>query len=373
MVGYPAKCFMKILVITSRYTATRDIIKEDFGRQTRLFEALRKFKHEIHFFCADYKRFENKNTSLHGIKVFIRPFGAFYFFNFVSELKKTIKREKYDLIIATSDPLWGSIGYFISKKYKIRFLYDLHDNYETYATYKIPFFKYLDNFIIKNSDLVTTVSYSLKNKIKSIREKNVFVIQNGVDTSLFKPLNKNKCKGYLKLPKNAKIIAYTGSLQRTQGVDLLIEAFNSLKKEIPNLHLLIAGRFLKGEERYINLKHKGIIYKGGSLPQKDIIKVINSADVAVIPNTLNNFAKYCFPYKVVEYMACNAPIVATDVGDVGRILSTYKNSLCRPNDIEDMKNKIKKQLKMKKANYRKTAEKNSWRNIAKKLDSLIRQ
>ena len=34
---------MKILVLTSRYTATRDIIGEDFGRQTRLFEALKKF------------------------------------------------------------------------------------------------------------------------------------------------------------------------------------------------------------------------------------------------------------------------------------------------------------------------------------------
>ncbi len=91
MVGHPAKCFMKILVLTSRYTATRDIIEEDFGRQTRLFEALKKFKHEIHFFCTDYKKFENKNTSLHGIKVFIRPFRVFCFPKFISELKKTIK------------------------------------------------------------------------------------------------------------------------------------------------------------------------------------------------------------------------------------------------------------------------------------------
>lgn len=364
---------MRILVLTSRYTATRDIIGEDFGRQTRLFEALKKFNHNIDFFVADYRKFENKNTRLHGIKVFIRPFGVFCFPKFISELKRTVKKEKYDLIIASSDPLWGPIGYFVSKKYKIKFLYDLHDNYETYATYKIPFFKHLDDFIIKNSDLVTTVGYSLKNKIKSIREKNVFVVQNGADTSLFKPLNKNKCRTHLKLPKNAKIITYTGSLQRTQGVDLLIKAFDLLKKEIPNLHLLIAGRFLKGEEKYINLKHKGIIYKGGSVPQKNIVRIINSADVAVISNTSNSFTKYCFPYKVVEYMACNIPIVATDIGDVGKILSGYKNSLCRPNNIEDMKNKIKKQLKMKKTPYRKIAEKNSWHNIAKKLDRIIKR
>ena len=48
---------MRILVLTSRYTATRDIINEDFGRQTRLFEALKKLNHNIDFFCADYKKF----------------------------------------------------------------------------------------------------------------------------------------------------------------------------------------------------------------------------------------------------------------------------------------------------------------------------
>src|SRR3990167_5566528 len=60
---------MKILVLTSRYTATRDIIGEDFGRQTRLFAALKKLGHDIDFFVADYRKHENKNVKLHGIEV----------------------------------------------------------------------------------------------------------------------------------------------------------------------------------------------------------------------------------------------------------------------------------------------------------------
>ena len=107
---------MKVLVLTSRYTASRDIIGEDFGRQTRLFEALGKLSHEIDFFCADYRKFENRNTKLHGINVLIRPFGFFYFFNFIRELNKTLENKKYDVLIATSDPLWGIFGYFFCKK-----------------------------------------------------------------------------------------------------------------------------------------------------------------------------------------------------------------------------------------------------------------
>ncbi len=362
---------MKILVLTSRYTATRDIIDEDFGRQTRLFEALRKFGHDIDFFVADYRKFESKNTKLHGINVFVRPFGFFHFFSFISEFKKKAESGKYDLVIATSDPLWGTIGYFAPKN-KARFLYDLHDNYEMYSSYNIPFFRHLDNFIIRKSSLITAVSHSLKEKIKSIRKEGVFVVQNGVDTELFKPMDRGKCRQRLKLPKNAKIIAYTGSIQRLQGIDVLADAFDLIKKEIPGLLLVIAGRYYPGEEGKINLRRKGIIYMG-SLSQKDVVTLINAADVAVSPNPKNEFTKYCFPYKIVEYMACNANIASSNAGDVKQLLSGHKDCLFDASDINSMKKAILLQLDKKgKSDFRKKAVKYSWANIAKELDKIIR-
>lgn len=362
---------MNVFVLTSRYTATRDIIGEDFGRQTRIFEALGKLGHKIDFFVADYLKHENKNLKLHGINVTIRSFGIFYFFRFLKNLNRALKNKKYGVLIATSDPLWGIIGYIFTKIHKIRFIYDLHDNYEVYFAYKLPFFRFIDSYVIKKADIITTVSYSLKEKIKPKRKKNVFVIQNGADLKLFKPMDKLKCRNSLNLPKNAKLIVYTGSIQRLQGIDLLVEVFNELKNEIKNLKLVIAGRFFKGEEKKIDLKQKGIIYLK-SLPQKDIAKLINASDVAVVPNPENAFTKYCFPYKVIEYMACNKPIVATKIGDVKKILEKYPDALCIPNNKDDMKDKIKKQLNLKKRNYRKLIEKNSWDNIALKLDKIIR-
>ena len=364
---------MKILVLTSRYTANRDIIGEDFGRQTRLFEALRKFEHEIYFFCADYRMLESKNITLHGINVVIRPirpFNPYYILKFAYNLNNLISKEKFDLVVSTSDPVWGMFGFIFSRIHKITFLYDLHDNYEMYGTYKIPFFKYLDRFIIKKADILTTVSYSLKNKIKKLRKKKVFVIQNGVDTNLFRPMGKLVCRNMLKLPKEAKIIAYTGSIQRSQGVDLLIDAFNKLNKEIKNIKLVIAGRFVGKEESKINLRYDGVIYLK-SLAQDKIVRLINAADVCVVPNRENDFTKYCFPYKIVEYMACNTPIVATKLGDVNSILRCYKDSLCLPDNTHDMYKKIKAQLKKGKINYRKNLKSNTWDNIALELHNII--
>ena len=362
---------MRLLVLTSRYTATRDIINENFGRQTRLFSSLRKLGHKIDFFVADYRKHENKDTELNGIRVMIRPFSIFRFFSFMGDLNNALKGRKYDFLIASSDPLWGILGYFSAKKHKIKFIYDLHDNYETYSTYKIPFFKYFDRHVIKNADIVTTVSHALKNKISDIRKKNVFVIQNGADLKLFGPMNKLQCRKALNLPKDVKIIAYTGSIQRMQGVDLVLGVFEELRKDIKNLRLVVAGRFFRNEKKYINLSQDGVIYLK-SLTQDKIAKLINAADVVIVPNPKNDFTEYCFPYKVVEYMACNKPIVATRVGDVSMILKKFPDSLCKPNDKGDMKDKIKRQLKINKKNYRKSAEKNSWSNIASKLSGILR-
>ena len=362
---------MKILVLTSRYTATRDIIGEDFGRQTRLFAALKKRGHDIDFFCADYRKKEGKETILHGIRVLIRPFGALSLASFCMGLIRQLRKEKYNLLIATSDPLWGVVGNWASKKTGTRFLYDLHDNYETYMTYRLPFIPLLERRAIRDAGLVTTVSHALKEKISSIRKANVEVIQNGADTSVFRPLAREKCRKDLYLPKGAVLIGYAGSIQRGQGIDILIKAVMGIRKENPKVKLVIAGRFYDDEKRYIDLDQEGIIYLGGSLSQQDIVKLINACDVVVVPNRKNTFTQYCFPYKVVEYMACDVPIVATRVGDVAKILSKFPQSLCDPDDEQSMKKAIQNQIGKRKVPYRKHMMENTWDAIAKRLDAAI--
>ena len=362
---------MKILVLTSRYTATRDIVSEDFGRQIRLFSALKKRGHEIDFFCADYRKKERQEIMLHDINVLIRPFGIFSMGPFYGELTWRLRKEKYDLLIATSDPLWGVIGRWAAKSTKTPFLYDLHDNYETYLTYRFPFVPYFERKAIQDADIVTTVSYALKEKITSLRKQKVAVIQNGADIELFGPLPKDKCRKALNLPTDGKLIGYAGSIQRDQGIDVLIKAVIEIRKKTPKAILVIAGRFYGEEEKHLDLKQEGIVYLG-SLSQEDTVKLINACDVAVVPNKKNAFTQYCFPYKVVEYMACDVPIVATKVGDVAQLLRKFPESLCEPDDWKSMASAIKKQFSSrKKHSYREQMMGNTWDEIARKLDAAI--
>lgn len=366
---------MKILVFTSRYTATRDIINEDFGRQVRLFENLRKFGHKIDFYCVDYKNLEHKDTYLHNIKVFIRPFSYLKFFSFLSDLRKVIKSNKYDLIISTSDPLWGIIGYFLAKKFKTRFAYDIQDNYELYKSYKIPFLSLIEKHVTKKADLVMCASNILTDKVKKIRKKKTITIPNGVDTEIFKPMDKIKARKRLKIPLNTKIISYIGSIQMMQGIDILFETFQELRKEIKDLKLMIAGRIVTVYKEVFdkkNLNKDGIIYLG-SLPQKEVVYAINAADVLVLPYPKNSFTEVMYaPYKLVEYMACNKPVVITDAGEMNKNVKN-KKMIAKAGSVNDLKEKIKYALKLKKVNSRADSLKFSWENIASKLNDSIKK
>ncbi len=363
---------MRILVLTSRYTATRDIISEDFGRQVRLFAALKKRGHDIDFYCADYRKFEHKDVRLHGITVFIRRCCPLSFIPFCLALKSQLEKKKYDVLIATSDPLWGVIGRWAAHKTKTPFIYDLHDNYETYVSYKIPFLPFLEKKVIIGADMVTTVSHALKEKIAKIRTEGVAMIQNGADIKVFRPLSKGLCRKELNLPKDALLIGYAGSIQRGQGIDILIRVVMDIRKKMPKVQLLIAGKFYGNEKKHINLGQEGIISLG-SLSQAKIVKLINACDVVVVPNRKNSFTEFCFPYKVVEYMACNVPIVATRVGDVSRILKKFPKSLCEPDDAASMKAVISSQMEKGRIPYRKHMMDNTWDAIAKEFDKVLRQ
>ena len=152
---------------------------------------------------------------------------------------------------------------------------------------------------------------------------------------------------------------------------LLAQKKKLLKKDVPKLKLILVGRVKKIKGEKIDINYKDIIRK--QFPtQEGVAIALNAADVAVIPNRVNAFTKYCFPYKGVEYMACNTPIVATAVGDVANILKDYKNSLCRPDDVYDLAEKIKLQLSSDKIDYGESIKDKTWDKIAFKLDKILK-
>lgn len=348
-----------------RFGANKDMPVQNFGRQIRLFESLTK-EHKIDFLCADFKKLESKKISRNGIDYYIEPLSLFNSNRFLRKLNELIKINSYNLIVASTSPIIGIIAYYYSRKYKIQMLYDLQDSFAAYDEYKIPFISIIDKWVIRKSDIVVCVSESLKKKISNFRKKPAYVIQNGFETDLFKPIDKNTARKKLKLPLKSKIIVYIGHLEKLKGADILLGAVNKVRNFYPDTFLLLSGQI----EKDVNIRQKNIIFM--EFPKREeVVLGINSADVAVIPNIENEFSKYCFPYKLVEYMACKVPIVATDIGNVSLMLKKYPRSLCK-SDAYDMATKIIGKLKKyKRVDYSKELNSLDWKILSKRLNKII--
>lgn len=357
---------MKILVFMKRYGVHKDMVLDGFGRQIQLFKPLAS-KHQIDFLCPDYKKKEFKIIKKFGIKFTIVPFSLLHIKHFMDLVKTQIAKNNYDAVFGTSDPLIGILSYFYSNRFDIPFIYDLQDNYEIYSAYKIPFVKYFDKKVIKKSDLVLTVSDSLNRKISRYRSKPTITVQNGYDEKLFFWKNKNKARKKFNLSKSAKIVIYIGEISALKGANTLLKAFEIVKKKDQNALLILSGK-IKGN---ININKPGIVYK--TLPKRnDVVNALNASDTAVIPNIKNKFSKFCFPYKLVEYIACGLPIVATDIGDISNLLKNYPNSLCKPEDSNEMAKKILFHFKnIKKNRYKKEIDTLKWSSLASKVEKSI--
>lgn len=354
---------MKILVLTSRYTANRDIIEEDFGRQVRLFEAFHKLGHSVDFLVADYRKFEARKARLHGINVTIEPFRLLGAINFYLKLRKMLRSKRYDYLFVSSDPLWSVFAVYS----RVPVIYDIQDDYSIYRTFRFLLVRLFHHKMVKNAFLVTCASDVLEKDNRKIRDLPIINLPNGVDFSLFRPMEMDRCRRILGLPKSCRIVSYIGTMQRKQGVDLLIEA----ARDIKGIKLLLVGK--KGaEDKDLDLKGDDIIYLG-SLPYKKIPFAINASDVLAVPYPYNKFTRVMqAPYKMVEYMACNRPVVVTDVGSLAKTLDD-RRFVARPSDKKELRDKISFALGVKKVNNRKKITDFSWDAIAKKLEGALKQ
>ncbi|MCX6356664.1 MAG: glycosyltransferase family 4 protein [Candidatus Aureabacteria bacterium] len=324
---------MKILVLTKRYTSAKDISREDVGRPYCLFAALADLGHEVTFLLGDYTRRERADT-IRGKTAFrIRPLSPARLPRFRHEIAEEL-RCGYDLLIAEGDPVFALLASGPCRAASVPLVYDLMDNYETYAIYRLPFFGLVDHRLIRRAELVVCVTESLRGKIAAWRTDNVRVVGNGVNAAQFRPLERDECRGRLSLPGSGCIIGYFGYIVDYKGIDILLRAHEILRRKGVQATLLLAG------DMHPSVKLPGGVIYRGLVPQRDITAYINACDAVAVPSPSNPYTDYCFPLKVLEGAACGVPVIATALGPVRELLGEGYRWLVRPGDPHDLAAKM---------------------------------
>lgn len=351
---------MNILVLTKRFSSGKDYVSDDFGREIRLSEELQKNGNTVTMIAADYHKKERKKLEMHGMDVRVAPLSILRLPFFIGEILLASTKKKTDVILAMGDPMIGGMGYILSLLTSKPLVYDLRDNYEAYESIKKPGVRLLHKRAIARARAITAVSSILAGRIK---RKNVFVLGNGVNMKLFRPLDKSRCRKLFGLPEKATIISYMGGAGQ-RGIEEFIDVFEELAKKNKRLVLFLMGKFGHVKGKNI-LTHEPIPYE--RLPY-----AIGAVDVMAIPYKVTPFTEVMYtPYKLVEFMACNKTIVCTDVGEMKKLLP--KELVCKPGDREGLKKAILNAIKRRKVDHRKTLEEKglTWEKLGKQLNRIL--
>lgn len=184
-------------------------------------------------------------------------------------------------------------------------------------------------------------------------------------TEIFPPIKKPETSvqetKYLKDFCHCHKVGFCGRITEEKGLDVLIKAFRTVKKEIPDAVLLIGGDYLSvaGGSIYPQLqrliKKEGIqsVYFLGKIPEENMYEFYSSLDVFVLPSTghLESFG-----LVQVEAMLCGTPVVSSNLVGVRSIVdNTGMGLVSRKGDPEDLASCILEVVKNRK-NYVKASE-----------------
>jgi len=139
-----------------------------------------------------------------------------------------------------------------------------------------------------------------------------FIVPNGIEWSHY---NELPVRGALRSRWNlgdVPLVLFLGRVHFKKGLDLLIPAFDALRKRIPDAHLVIIGpendNYGKKVRKWVKERDlMSCVHFFGSLEGKDVIQAYVDADVFVLPSYTENFGM-----TVVEAMACGLPVVISD-------------------------------------------------------------
>ena len=198
----------------------------------------------------------------------------YWIFKYLIQFIKTIlilKKEKPEIIFAQNPPLFCPLTALIySKIFGSRLVVDNH-TLAFYGYWKRVSF--LNNWILKNADLVTLANEDLK-KITNSYDVNSFVIESKIPN--FGKMKKIKLKGKFN-------ITVINTFSDDEPVD---EIFKAIEK-VPEINFNITGDLKYAKSHYIKNKPKNVRYTG-FISGKKYIDLLKKSNAIMILTTENH-------------------------------------------------------------------------------------
>jgi phosphatidyl-myo-inositol alpha-mannosyltransferase len=168
-------------------------------------------------------------------------------------------------------------------------------------------------------------------------------------------------------------LLFVGHAQfKRKGLIYLLEAYRTLKKEYPQLRLIVTGTKWAGATPPVALDHidaQDVMYLG-TVSDEDLIRLYQTVDIFCAPSIGNE----SFGIVLIEAMAAGVPIVTTKIdGYMSVVTDNHDAVLVPPKDSNALARAIKQlidnpELRQRLSTQGKiTVQRYDWKNLAKEV------
>jgi glycosyltransferase involved in cell wall biosynthesis len=172
----------------------------------------------------------------------------------------------------------------------------------------------VSRFVLRRASAVIAVSRDIRDELVDefgVDEEKIHIINMGVDTSIFRPMDKEECRRRLGLPLDKRIVLFVGNIIPRKGVLYLIESLEHVKFD--DVQCIILGAPVD-REYFDTVKNRlneidADVRFFDAVPYSEVAVWMNAADVFVLPSN-----EEAFGLVALEALACGTPTIATAVG-----------------------------------------------------------
>ncbi len=329
---------------------------------------------------ANVKNYHEKTIQGVFFRIFpsiqIKSVGDFSF-KFLRELKKEVKKNDPILLLThTHHWLVYQVAFFFKNspifvtshgEYPPYFRYNFWKGYKKVKAY---FEMLIEKRLLKNIDYFLVCDLKEYRILKKfVPEERLKWSSNGVNLDTFKIISKTEARKKLGWDENKKYIIYVGMLYDGKQADSMIRMWLEMKKDMPELELVVIGN--SEDDEFNDLAVKSGVMLMGKILNVQLYLYYAASDVYVLLSLRDDYFGG-IGRAPLESLACGTPVVANSlINYIGDNLHELGEA---PVSIEEYKSAIKKVIAnlTRYKNMRESVEKYySWDAISKKTEALF--
>ncbi len=244
-----------------------------------------------------------------------------------------------DVVHAHSPVLVGLPAYFVARQRGSPFVYEVRDLWENasvdrgkFAAWSVSYraARGLETWLLRRADAVVTIGETLRDELQGRAKREVTVTQNGVDPNVFRPLEPEPEWMREWNPGGNRVIAYVGSFQPYEGLEILIRAMRQIVAQRDRVHLLIvgAGPGRSGLEALVEKeKLQAHVTFAGRLPHSRVKEIYAVSDLLVYPRIATMTTQLTTPLKPLEALSMQKAVLASDLPAMRELISDQETGI----------------------------------------------